>query len=385
MLSKLLHPIGHEYKNEFIIKELIKVETKEIINYNDFYKKNIVLKKYKLPQLKDTAKFYKLRISGSKLELINRITELFLKCSQVVKIQKTFRRHIVKQSFILRGEGFKDKTKCVNESDFYSLEPIHEIPFEYFFSFKIDKFIYGCNIVSLIHLIKNKTLVKNPYNRENIPIEVIQNIFKLYNLISILYGLPKEAPIINVPSLLAIHTNINDNQRIRDNMMSRNLVVPNSHPSVSNEIFTERQQKLRTMREKPIMVRIHELFIEIDQLGNYTQADWFLNLERRDYIKLYRTIHDIWAFRGHLSREMKCLICIVDDPFHEVQRERVYLHDASIEVIREICLKIFEHMVYCGVDEEYRKIGTLHALSALTIVSVGARNSLPWLYESLYG
>jgi hypothetical protein len=42
-------------------------------------------------------------------------------------------------------------------------------------------------------------------------------------------------------------------------------------------------------------------------------------------------------------------------------------------------------MVYCGIDDEYRKIGTLHALTALTIVSNGARNSLPWLYESLYG
>jgi hypothetical protein len=384
MLSKPLYPLGYEYRNEFIKTESIPQPIKEILSYIEYFKKNIILKKYKVPQLKEIAKAYKLRISGSKTELIDRIHMYFLKCSLSVKIQKVFRKHIVKRSFELRGEGFKNKNKCVNENDFYLLEPLNEIPFEYFFSFTIDKFTYGCNIISLMHLIKNKTLVKNPYNRENIPIEVIQNIFKLYNLISILYGLPKDAPIINTTSLLAIHTNINDNQRIRENM-TRNIIIPNNNVSVSNEIFTERQEKLRTMRAKPINVRIIELFMEIDQLGNYTQAEWFLNLERRDYIKLYRTIHDIWSFRGHLSREMKCLICVVDDPFHEVQRERIYLHDASIEVVREVCLKIIEHMVYCGVDDEYRKIGTLHALSALTIVSVGARNSLPWLYESLYG
>ena len=81
---------------------------------------------------------------------------------------------------------------------------------------------------------------------------------------------------------------------------------------------------------------------------------------------------------------MKYKICILEDPFHEVARERAYLHDASVMIIKEICLKIFENMVYCGIDDEYRKIGTLHALSALTIVSENARNSMPWLYESIY-
>jgi hypothetical protein len=43
-----------------------------------------------------------------------------------------------------------------------------------------------------------------------------------------------------------------------------------------------------------------------------------------------------------------------------------------------------ENMVYCGVDDEYRKIGALHVLTALTGVSIGARTSMPWLYEALY-
>ena len=49
---------------------------------------------------------------------------------------------------------------------------------EYFFTFKSndDKFLFGCNIVSLLHLIKNKTSVKNPYNRENIKIDVYRDL-----------------------------------------------------------------------------------------------------------------------------------------------------------------------------------------------------------------
>lgn len=373
MFSKPVYPIMDDCKNEFI---------KPVLNYQDFYKKNIILKKYKVPELKEIVKFYRLRISGSKPELIERIETLFQKCSQANIIQKWFRRHLVKRSFLLRGEGFYDRTICVNDSDFYTLEPLKEIDVKYFFTFTSGKFTYGCNIISLIHLIKNKKIVKNPYNRENISIEVIKDIFKLYDIINIIYGFPQDAPIISTSSLLTIYTNINDNQRVRDSMTR---TINTTNVTITNDILLERQTKLTTMRAKPFLERVRELFIEIDHLGNYTHYEWFIHLERHDYIRLYRTLHDIWSYRGHLSREMKCLICIVDDPFQELHRDRIHIHDSSMEIIREMCLKIFEHMVYCGADEEYRKIGALHALSGLTIVSPGARNSMPWLYESLYG
>ena len=44
---------------------------------------------------------------------------------------------------------------------------------------------------------------------------------------------------------------------------------------------------------------------------------------------------------------------------------------------------MFEHLVYCGIDNDHKKIGTLHALSALTLVSRDARLAMPWLYESV--
>jgi hypothetical protein len=369
-------------ENTFIEVKKPNIEKTSIsLFYNDYLKNKTVLKKYKLNELKHIAKVNKLRISGTKLVLIERIEQLFNKSINCLKIQKIYRGYIVKRSFALRGEGFKNRKICVNENDFYTLEPLHEIPMEYFFTFKSndDKFLYGCNIVSLLHLIKNKTSVKNPYNRENIKIDVIQNILKLYNLIKIIYEIPEHAPIMNTNAMMTIHNNINDNRVIRESIhRPHNTVV------LSNEIVNERSIKITTMRSKPINTRIQELFMDIDQLGNYTNYQWFSNLERREYIRLYRTLHDIWTYRGHLSREMKCKICILEDPFHEINRERLHLHEAPIEIIREVCLKIFENMVYCGIDDEYRKIGTLHALSALTMVSIHARNAMPWLYESLY-
>jgi hypothetical protein len=385
MLSKLLcdRLSCDNIKNTFIeVKKPTITKPSISLFYNDYFKNKTILKKYKLNELKQIAKVNKLRISGTKSNLIERIEEVFNKCIKCVKIQKTFRGYIVKKSFTMRGEGYKNPKICVNENDFYTLEPLHEIPIEYFFTFKSndDKFVFGCNIVSLLHLLKNKTAVKNPYNRETIKIEVIQTILKLYNIIKIIYAVPEDAPIMNTNMIMNIHNNINDNRIIRESIQR-----PHGNTvTLSNEIINDRTLKITTMRSKPIHTRIQELFMDIDQLGNYTNYQWFLDLERRDFIRLYRTLHDIWTYRGHLSREMKCKICILEDPFHEIHRERLHFHEASIDVIREVCLKIIENMVYCGIDDEYRKIGTLHALSALTMVSTSARNAMPWLYESLY-
>ena len=51
--------------------------------------------------------------------------------------------------------------------------------------------------------------------------------------------------------------------------------------------------------------------------------------------------------------------------------------------LKTIVLQIMENLVYCGIDEEYRKIGSFHALSALTVVSSGARSAFPWLYDAI--
>jgi hypothetical protein len=382
MLSKLQYIPNEIIENKFIdINKDKEPKISVSIFYNDYLKNKNILKKYKLNQLKQIAKSNKLKISGTKPIITERIESFFIKSIICIKIQKIYRGHIVRKSFTLRGEAFKNRKLCINDNDFYTLEPLKEIPMEYFFSFKSndDKFLFGCNIVSLLHLINNKTSVKNPYNRENIKIEIIQTILKLYNLIKIIYTTPEDAPNINTNSMLTIHNNINNNRVVRESIQRQNNTT-----IISNEIVNDRTVKLNTMRAKPLQTRIQELFMDIDQLGNYTNYQWFVNLERRDYIRLYRTLYDIWTYRGHLSREMKFKICILEDPFHEINRERVHFHESSIEVIREICLKIFENMVYCGIDDDHRKIGTLHALSALTMVSINARNAMPWLYESLY-
>ena len=376
MFSKPTQPLGQELKNEFIDE----IQKPPPISYIDYCKNKSVLDKIKHPELKQMAKYYKLHVSGTKPILFERLTDFFSRCSRCVKIQRIFRGYLVRKWLQDKGECINNITKCVNENDFYSLEPLKEIPIKYFFTFSCGKFNYGCNIISLIQLIKNsKGIVKNPYNRENIEIETIKTILSVYGKTRIIFGLPSDAPVINNHSLLQIQGSIQENQRVRGLITRPQSIGP------STELIRERRIKMTEIQSKSIEARIQEVFMEMDQLGNYTHPGWFSNLDRREYIRLFRILFDIWTFRGQLSAQIKMNICIVGDPFNEIRRQGINLHDMTIVDIREICITVIEYIVYCGIDDEYKKIGALHVLTGLTGVSLGARTSLPWLYESLYG
>ena len=144
-----------------------------------------------------------------------------------------------------------------------------------------------------------------------------------------------------------------------------------------------RYNHIREIRTTSQDNRISELFIEIDLLGNYTNKEWFVNLELRDYIRLYRKLYEIWYYRSNLSREVQNSICPYYAPFDGIFTRPLLHSELGLNQIKTACLIVLENMVYSGINIEYRKIGTLHALSALTLVSVPARESMPWLYESV--
>jgi len=360
-------------KNTFITKKKEDIIKEDILlKYSD-YKNNDILKKYKINELKIIAKYNKLYITGTKPILIERIENHFKKCNLITKIQKIYRSYIVRQSFILRGEGYYNISLCVNESDFYTLEPIKDIPKEYLYTFKNGEFIYGCNIISFIYLMKNNTIIKNPYNREILSETIKNDIIKLYNFIKIIFGLPYDAPQLKT-------CNKNTYKLTRNSTVLHNVVL---HQEIDAEIIQERMNKIREIRRHTINVRINELFMEIDQLGNYTNSSWFSNLQINEYIRLFRTLLDIWNVRGQLTTDIKRKICVIHDPFYGIINN-IYIREITIDIIRDACLQVFENLVHCGIDIEHRKIGAMHALTALTVVSLNARNSLYWLYESLF-
>jgi len=368
-----------------------------IIKPKDYSKS--FLRNYKIPDLKDIARSYQLKISGNKSELIDRIYTHFLRLNSATSIQKIFRGYLVRYFF--QHMGFKNRSLCVNECDGCTLEPLSSIPFERFFSCKDShQFMYGFDIVSLLTMYK-KCNITNPYTREQMSDKYVKIIQTLGRLVVILFpyavdATEKESIIPQTSNIIAPpenhrHQNID---RIRHLIFHTATTTPTYISTISNLIQSYLTDSERTLLYKLVELkglrieqRIRDVFIDIDLLGNYTQSSWFSSLDTREYCYFYRHIYDIWYYRANLSVEIRKQICSMYDPFLNIRVPSLssigrdpYLYEGRL---REICITIIENMVYGSPDPEYRKLGSMIVLMALTLVSPDARNNLHWLYESV--
>jgi len=339
------------------------------INYENYLKKSFNLKSFKLPELKAFLKSIRLPISGTKPILIERIEQHFSKTKSTSTIQRVFRGYIVREIIKLRGPARKNRLICVNDSDFVTMDKIAEIPDSNFFSYADSgNFTYGFDILSLMQTFKRNN-IENPYNREKLDVETRRKITSFYKKTCLLY------PELRIKT--------NENAHVcRHQRRSQATNTFNANTNYTTEQLN-RYNLLLNSRTKPISQRMQELFMEIDQLGNYTQVSWFVNLSINQYIRLYRTLFEIWNHRSGLSRETKLKICPFHGPFERVFQTPIYYDEITLNQIQMCCTTVFETMVLSGVDEDHRKLGAFHALSALTIVSSGARQAMPWLYESV--
>jgi hypothetical protein len=306
-----------------------------IKNYDDITKYN-----YNLSQLKMIAKNYKLKISGNKNELITRVYSYLYFSSYIIKIQRIFRGLIVRKYKMLHGPAAMKRSLCTNTEDFITMEPLEEITFHQFLSYKDeDGFIYGFDITSLHNLyFKNAKEMKNPYNRNLFPETVIKSI----------------KTILRLSKILKIHVN---------------LQFEDDSKNVSSE--------------KAIELRALSLFQTIDSLGNYSNPQWFLSLNKNQIIKFVRELSDIWNYRAQLSPETKRNICPpTGDPFRNLSMP--YIHtEGNICNIKKVVLEVLEKLVNSGSDKDSKSLGAYYVLGGLTLVNQEAATSLPWLFQSV--
>lgn len=325
-----------------------KPQTEEMLSWKEYFKNNINLNKFKVSQLKDILKQNKLHVSGKKSILVDRIFNHFHKVRVTVNMQSYYRKKLVNRIFQLKGPALKKRTICVNDTDFYSLEPLENIEFNDFFSYTDDKnFTYGFDVNSLLILMKKPGNIKNPYNREMLSHDVIMRITTISKLQKYMY--PRKRA-------LSIEQN-----NIREDVI-------------------ERMKLTRLLEDDD---RINKLFYEIDLLGNYTSSSWFSNLTIDSLLNLIRYIYDFWNIIPAVTKRK---ICPHFNPFQEGLRNTNFgLREnmENVNYVKRACITVMENMVYTGINSEYKQIGTLHVLRALTMVSIEARANLPWLYESV--
>lgn len=354
----------------------------EIKQHLKHYKSSFIVpayyKSYEKRDAKNAIKsVHDFTLMGTKKVLYEKLKYFFEQQRLAIIIQKTARRYLTKVVLDLIGPAKFNRKLCVNDSDFYTMEPLTNIPFDNFYSYKDkENFVYGFELSSLIQYIKVKEKsgemrrIKNPYNRDSMKRE-IPKIYKLHHLIRVINGtIPKRELPTRIQTRPRSSSHHND-------LRSRTLSIGID----SNYNHALMLETIREMRSKSNEQRTRELFIVIDQLGNYSDYNWFLNLDRGCYLRYYRILKDIWTYRAQIPTYTKIKICPLWDPFGMFSN--VNLGELTTEQLMSRCLCVMEDMVCTGVEQQYRTIGSLHVLSVLTVINREARSNMPWLYESL--
>lgn len=321
-----------------IKKNKNKISKEEFIipKYEEY--ENIILINYNILQYKAILKYYNHKITGNKDELKKRIYNLLYYSLNAIIIQKNFRLFIIKRYIVYHGPGFYDKTKCVNDTDFYNLDNIITIPYTQFFSFQDqDNYIYGFDIKSIYNLYIKKTKeIENPYTKKSIP----NNVY--YNLIKLL----KYSKILNID----VDIDLSGLKELDEN--------------------------------KKFEMKLLNLFQIMDSLGNYTNLSWFTNLNKYDIIKFIKELLDIWNYRANLSQNIKREICPpYGNPFNNLNLH--FINNTSFNNIRKISISIIEEFITKGINNDSKSLGCYYILSALTLVSSEAAEALPWLHEAV--
>jgi len=339
-------------------------------SYNEIIKTD--LNKSKLPELKSFAKSLHLKVSGTKADLAARIRECLTMTANVIKIQRNVRRFFVSKWFKLKGTS----KGCVNESDFYTLEPLDEIPYLLFFQHTDQKHNYGFNLKSLFTMTvknNNNNKFENPYNRDNMkPAEnKIVEIVKLTNLL-----FPANELIKHIVELSNGMTTSSLVQAVlsKERRPSRRQQQPQQH---------QQQQQLRQQTElRTIDQRITAIFMHIDQLGNYTQMQWLTRLTPHRIYYMIVKINQLWHA---LPRDLRNRICPRMSPFSEtIFGTRPIDAESPLEQIMPLVVGMAETLVFSGIDSEHQNLGAMYFLTGLTIVSLEARIQMPWLYDNFF-
>jgi hypothetical protein len=302
-----------------------------------------IKQEHKVSELKEMCKHYGIKCSGTKQELKQRMHAHLHESHFVTRIQRLIRRNFIKMHSRISGPAYHDRSLCVNDTDFYSMEPVSDISRSQFISVKDDSgMVYGFDIMSLhtyyVSELKSGNMrhdspITNPYNRMPLPLTLGLQMLRKVCLASIL-GL-------------------------------KCVTEVEPEPVLSAEEQDDQQMFL--------------IFQQINAHGHYADSAWFGELTTAQIMRFMRELADIWNYRAQIMPQVKQEICPPNgDPFRYVDLR--YMHPESI---KHTGIQIMNTLVTSGATRDSRGLGAYYVLSALTLVSQPARNAMPWLYESV--
>lgn len=320
---------------------------------------------YKLPELRNIVKAWNLPCSGTKQVLAQRIIDNINIVRKTQIIQRVFRGHMVRLWLKLKY-GSKTDGMPVNDTDFYTMEPINEIEvYQYFHYISTGSNTnYVFSLDSIMNMIVNTQKLENPYTRESMidGKESLIHILRLTNIINPGYNYS----VLHPETLLCKPIQQQQQQQQQIGQVQQHVLIP-------------------ALPRDPTLdyaARIRSLFAKIDLLGFYTSYQWFNELTGRQMFVFMQKLLHIW---NHVPNDQRKRVCPITSAFSATN-----LGNDSFTILttrtdfEAMLLRIGETLSTDGLTRDDCYAGASYFLTGLVMVSDSAREALPWLYDNFY-
>lgn len=232
--------------------------------------------------------------------------------SSIKKIQRFYKKRLIS-----KREG------CNNLEDFYTYDPINDIPHVFFYIYTDEKdFKWGFDIRSLDKLIKNSKF--NPYTMEQLPEEIISDIRKKIELLH------------------------------------------------KTKQFKPLENDIKKTKKEEVNLRLIDICSEIERSGRSCNIEWIKSLSIHNLRKFYRQLEDIWNYRSQLSTESKYRICPDGQIFRTPISEIAIINNKLS--LMDIITKDIYKFTQCPLESD-KNLGYMYTLIALSYVSMECYNS----------
>lgn len=237
-----------------------------------------------------------------------------------------------------RGWNIRRRSKPNNIEDCGTLEKLLEIPIEYYIQYQdaTDNLWYGFDIRTLESIMASNHPV-NPYNTKDL---------KQNNKLMANYSHKKSF------------------------LLENNRKMSHDSPKL-----TESQ------KFSQFVVKVFQKF---DELGQYTDTEWFTMLSLDQLKHFYHLANDMFDYRAQLTDEMKKNIVKNGLIFHNFKSTLSKFRNVHTRILQVEILREMERVVDEGVDKEFKILGMNLILSALVEVSHRASLALPHLVQSTF-
>tara|TARA_B100001057_G_C22845209_1_gene948742 strand:- start:663 stop:2198 length:1536 start_codon:yes stop_codon:yes gene_type:complete len=312
-----------KYKLKFSNQQITKLTELEIIlkNGKNDDKSIIDERKRNILELKQQY------MHSTLVSLFETIVIAYLNYDKVIKIQNNFKKYLIHKNIKYRGYGLYCRKLCVNDTDFYSLDTLEDIPNNKFFSYKDARgFVFGFHIDSINELFKKKRgRVKNPYNRDYFSLDVKDK-------------------------LTYLTSKNNKNIKLDQHKIAFKISV-----------------RLKTI----------DVFTKIDLFGYQTNIDWIYEKSTTTLKYFYKKLSNYWNYRLGLSTQLKRKIL----PEHDLVLANRNILTSTLDKYKLLdkILNVLDALVSNGEGEDDKNLGSIIILHALSEISDECAASNPWL------